>query len=109
MEPPGEHDLRRLAGRFADVERLVRSQVAEAVTGDRREALSAALTVLVALPQAGPALATLGAWPPTLGPGAKQRPPDYSRGFVPPAHVPWPASPGDPWLWGVWTMLSIGP
>jgi hypothetical protein len=30
-------------------------------------------------------------------------------GLVPPAQVPWPASPGDPWLWGVCTMLSIGP
>jgi hypothetical protein len=31
------------------------------------------------------------------------------RGLVPPAHVPCPACPGDPWVWGFWTMLSIGP
>src|SRR5215207_8255463 len=31
------------------------------------------------------------------------------RGLVPPAQAPWPACPGNPWLWGVWTMNSNWP
>lgn len=48
-QPPGEADLRALARRFADAERRVRDLLRRAPTGNRRELLAEALTILFTL------------------------------------------------------------
>jgi hypothetical protein len=50
-DPPGEADLRQLAGRFDYTERQIRGLLARAPNGDRRAPLAAVLGLLVALRQ----------------------------------------------------------